>query len=190
MKIPLTGPSLRATLLAVPLALAACHSTGEAPKDRPAAGGDPTATAQAFYQAVRQDRISGLPDAKQMKRLAPYVSENLVTAFAKAAKEQKEYMAKFPEDKPPWIEGDLFGSLFEGPTSWKVGQATTRGRKAEVPVQLGYVSKGEKPIEWTDTIVLEQSTNGDWKVLDLRMGGKWAFKAGGNSLLQTLTAEP
>ena len=57
-------------------------------------------------------------------------------------------------------------------------------------MQLRYVAKGEKPVDWTDTIVLEQKDNGDWKVRDLRMGGKWAFKTGGNSLLQTLTSEP
>ena len=180
---------LRSLILAAPLALAACHSSPQPPAGSPPGKGDATSTAKAFYQALRQEPIRGLPDAKQMKRIAPYLTEGLVSAFGKAAKEQKAYMAKFPEDKPPWIEGDLFGSLFEGPTSWTAGPASVKGRKAEAPVRLVYRDT-EKPVEWTDTIVFEQGADGAWKVQDIRMGGKWAFKAGGDSLLQTLTSEP
>ena len=189
MKSIRIGFSVRAVLLAAPLALGACHSCPQAAKDAPAGKGDATSTAKAFYQALRQEPVRGLPDAKQMKRLSPFLSEGLVSGFAKAAKEQKAYMAKFPEDKPPWIEGDLFSSLFEGPTSWTTGPAAVKGRKAEAPVRLVY-RDAEKPVEWTDTIILEQGADGAWKVTDIRMGGKWAFKAGGNSLLQTLTSEP
>ena len=172
--------------LALVIGLVGCRTP--MPDAGPPATADASGTARAFYQAVRHERIEGLPTEKQMDRLKPFLSANLVSGFAKARMEQKEFMAKNPGEKPPWIEGDLFGSLFEGPTSWSVGTAAVKGASAEVPVKLAY-RDDTKPVEWTDRIRLVQTPKG-WKVEDIRMGGEWGFKAGGNSLSQTLSAKP
>ena len=145
--------------------------------------------AQGFYAEMRRERISGLPNDAQLKRLAPYLTPELVSAFKNAGKEQAEYMRKNPDDKGPWVEGDLFSSLFEGVESWKVGTAMIKGSTAEVPVQLSYRGDSKETVNWSDTLVLKQTSAG-WRVADIRMGGKWAFKAGGNSLSSTLSAKP
>lgn len=144
--------------------------------------------AASFYSEVRRERIEGLPTAAQLKRLKPYLAPELVQAFKHASAEQEAFMRKNPDEKPPFIEGDLFSSLFEGVTTWKLDTAQIIGSKAEVPVQLSYSSDGQTS-RWNDTLVLRKNPEG-WVVTDIRMGGQWAFKAGGNSLAETLSAKP
>ena len=146
----------------------------------------PPQVANSFYKEVRVKRISGLPEPARLKKLAPFLAPDLVTAFERAWREQQSFIRKHPDEKPPWIEGDLFSSLFEGVTTWKLGSAKTDGERAQVPVNLTYTG-GKNTQRWTDTLLLKHTSAG-WKIDDIRMGGEWAFKAGGNTLRQTLAS--
>ena len=184
------------TLLLLLALTAACQSLQQ-PSPKPEAPavvvttGPATAqqAANTFYREVRRERMEGLPSVAQLKRLRPYLSTDLAHGFEQASAKQKAYLRQHPEDKGPWVEGDLFSSLFEGVTAWKLGQVQVQGRKAEVPVHLSYREEKGKPVEWQDTLVLVQTPDG-WRVDDIRMGGDWTFKAGGQSLRQTLSSEP
>lgn len=146
------------------------------------------AAARAFYQEVRAERIDGLPTASQLERLRPHTSAALAESFARASAEQARFILESPDEKPPWIEGDLFGSLFEGVSRWTMAGTEERGDKATAKVALTFESDG-RTTAWTDTIVLEKQA-GVWKVTDIRMGGDWTFQAGGSSLAQTLAFHP
>lgn len=145
-------------------------------------------TAKAFYTELRREEISGLPSTAQMKRLSRYLAPEIVAAIERARTEQTEFMRKSPDEKPPWIEGDLFSSLFEGVETWKLGTAKVSGTSAEVPVQLSYRGGSKQVSSWTDTLVLKKTQTG-WQVFDIRMGGEWDFKAGGNTLRSTFSVE-
>jgi hypothetical protein len=47
-----------------------------------------------------------------------------------------------PGDKPPWIEGGPFSSLFEGPTGFRVGEETTTAEGRQVLVAFEYAPAG------------------------------------------------
>ena len=190
-------PPMKPTTLACLLVLTAACTNKPMPHAGPVAGGHPPAVeidgaqsvAQSFYTELRRDEICGLPDTAQMKRLAPYFTPGIVSALQRASAEQAEFMRKHPDEKPPWIEGDLFSSLFEGVEKWQLGSATVKGSTAEVPVQLSYRGDSNETARWTDTLILSHTPSG-WRVADIRMGGEWAFKAGGNTLSDTLSANP
>ena len=98
-------------------------------------------------------------------------------------KKQEAFMKKHPDEKPPWAEGDLFSSLFEGPTSYEIGKMRTKGATREVDVYLHHVSEADK-VKWTDTVALKKA-GGKWVITNILFKGKWAFKSG-NSLLNAL----
>lgn len=146
------------------------------------------AVARSFYQELREERIDGLPTAAQLDRLRPYIGTVLVDSFASAAAEQARFIRENPDEKPPWIEGDLFGSLYEGVTRWALAGTEEHGDNATARVSLAFESDG-RTTAWTDTLILHRQA-GAWKITDIRMGGGWAFQAGGATLTQTLASHP
>ena len=134
--------------------------------------------ATSVCTAIRSEVIHGLPAEAVLKRLQPLLTPELHALIVKARVEQQRQMQKYPDEKPDWIEGDLFGSLFEGVTKWELGSAFSAPEvDATVKVKLTYVEGTQPPVNWTDTLVFKQR-EGKWLLNDIRMGGEWAFKAG------------
>jgi hypothetical protein len=178
---------LAAILLLVPAGL----------KAQPAS--DPAAGANAFYAvyAGQQAQGGGIPDATARVRYAPVLSPRLNKQLATAAAAQTRLTAKVRNAVPPMLEGDIFSSLFEGATAWKVGacQVNAQGnnKTARCPVALTYApppsQKASKPAQWSDTIVLENTPQG-WKVDDVVYDAGFAFGNTGrlSSMLQMVIA--
>lgn len=146
----------------------------------------PAAVAKAFYTEVRRTAIHGLPDEKQMQRLSKSLTPGLIKLFDEASAEQREFIRKHPDEKPPWIEGDLFGSLFEGVEQWRMGEVKHEDNRATAKVHLSYKGPHDDIVTWSDTLVLVLTPDG-WKVDDIRLEGDWAFKYG-TTLRGVLTA--
>src|SRR5437868_500903 len=89
------------------------------------AKGSPAETVKRFYNAYHGLKFSGLPNAKQLSKLAPYLSASLQTTIRTAQKEQDRCEKAAPDEKPPWIEGDMLSSNFEGFTRFQVVQDGT-----------------------------------------------------------------
>lgn len=138
-----------------------------------------------FYRTYVRLKMSGLPDAKQYRTLSPLLSADLRRLFEAARVEQDKAARERPDEKPPWNDGDLFTSLFEGAQSFTIGQPKMRGQYAEVPVKLAYRSGGSVS-RWEDTLVLVRTREG-WRVWDVLLKGDWAFK-NGDSLRGVLRA--
>lgn len=141
--------------------------------DEPAAVSKPEETARRFYSELKRHQVSGLPDGEAWESIRPMLSPALVKGLEGARKEQEDYMKKFPDEKPPWIEGDLFSSLFEGFQTFTAKPAKIAGEKAEVPIEFVYTYQGETT-RWTDTLLLKRSESG-WLVDDVRYGATWDF---------------
>lgn len=146
----------------------------------------PTSTATSFYQTYLKLNVRGLPDEKQLKQLAPYFTADVIKLFEAARQTHDKFVREHPDEKPPWGDGDLFTSLFEGAQRFKIGTATTIGDRVEVPVQLSYTSEGATS-RWTDVMVLVNDPGG-WRIYDILMKGEWQFK-NGDSLRQILKPE-
>lgn len=147
---------------------------------------DPQAAARVFYSELRRLGLRALPTPEEWLPFAPRVTESLDGAIRGAQKEQADFRKNVPDEKPPWVDGDLFSSLFEGPKTFKVGVAKVRGDLAEVPVECVHTEAGDT-VTWTDLLVLKKTEKG-WLVDDLRYGGTWNFAAVG-TLKQSLAPE-
>lgn len=146
----------------------------------------PKDIAAQFYRICHKLKISGLPTAQQTKLLAPYLSQDLQQLIQSAREKQAKFIKEHPGEKPPWIEGDLFSSSFEGSHGFRVGTPVVQADRAEVPIHLFY-RDGKNMIRWTDTLVLTRVGKG-WVVSDLLYKATWEFKPG-TSLRGVLQAE-
>jgi hypothetical protein len=115
----------------------------------------------------------GIPNATGRARLAPYLSPALNKLLADGAAAEARFAAKV-KDSPPLIEGDLFSSLFEGATSWKLEACTATGTNARCPVEFTHADAKQKPVTWTDTLLLTNTPQG-WRVDDIVYGANFQF---------------
>jgi hypothetical protein len=144
------------------------------------AAGDPAAAVNAFYDVYNGQRAQGggIPDATVRLRLQPVLSSRLNKQLSDAASAQARLTAKVKNAVPPMLEGDIFSSLFEGASAWKVGGCQTTGKTASCGVALSYVppaaSPKAKPANWNDTVLLVNTPQG-WKVDDVVYDAGFAF---------------
>ncbi len=143
---------------------------------------DPAAAVQAFYAVYGPLHVQGggIPDATERVRYAPVLSPRLNKQLVGAAAAQARLTAKVKNAVPPMLEGDIFSSLFEGASAWKVGVCQVTGSTARCPVALSYAPpqlagrKAEKPANWNDTVLLVSTPQG-WKVDDVVYDAGFAF---------------
>jgi hypothetical protein len=142
---------------------------------------DPTAAVNAFYTVYTGQHAQGvgIPDATVRLRLQPVLSPRLNKQLADAAAAQARLTAKVKNAVPPILEGDIFSSLFEGATAWKVGTCQQKDKTASCRVALSYVpppvaGQKAKPANWTDTVTLAATPQG-WKVDDVTYDAGFAF---------------
>lgn len=138
------------------------------------AGNTVTGAANGFYSALLAQRPAsgGIPDAATRARFQPLLTSRLGKMLADAAAAEARFKAK-NKASPPLIEGDIFSSLFEGPTGFKVGACRGDDKVQRCAVSLNYQSPGQKPASWTDTMVL--ANEGGWKVDDIAYDANFAF---------------
>jgi len=134
----------------------------------------PQATVERFYTTYIAHKPAGLPSGKDLTRLRPFLSAKLAAAIDAANVYSKEYARKNPDDKPPFVDGDYFASLFEGPSSFKTAAAVQDGNAWKVPVRFKYEN-----VHWTDTVVVTRE-NGKYVIDDVIFGGAGEFNPPGH----------
>lgn len=165
-----TTPSFLAILapsLALGASLAAC-----APKAKVAPG----AVVEGFYAQLLSLPIYGAPDSAQVARIAPVFSDSLVAEFRAARRLADSAATAHPDEKPPFADGDLFTSLFEGPTSFFV-MGTQDGPPTRVLVHFEH-REGNSSVEWVDTVYVARRDT-SWVITDVAYGGTWPMAARG-----------
>ena len=139
---------------------------------------DPAASVNAFYAvyAGQHAQGGGIPDATGRLRYSAVLSPRLNRQLQDAAKAQARLTAKVHNALPPMLEGDIFTSLFEGATSWKVGACTgdAKVQRCTVVLTRAPATPKDKPANWSDTVVVVSSPAG-WKVDDVLYDANFAF---------------
>lgn len=175
------------------VALAACQSpagveSSFAAGDRSAdcRDSDPVEKAEDFYQKIISARVRGLPSPEAMSDFAPLLSQAMQQAIEQARTRQQARIAAHPDEKPEFIEGDLFTSLFEGPTGVESARVKKAGDLVAVEVSFVHGTRDNQPSRWKDVALL-RCEQGDWRVDDVHFGGSWDFAPKG-SLRSALVA--
>lgn len=176
--------------LAAAALLASC--TSSAPPG-PVAGA--ITVVEEFYRTRKPFQNHGAPTATELASMRHWLSAELITLLARADSLRSAEMAAAPNEKPAFVEGDLFSSLFEGPTGFEVkagevtgaGGATdatgAEGASYRVPVHFTFKDNNTAQ-RWVDT-VLVVTEGGRLVVSDVCYGGTWDF-ANKGSLVTSL----
>jgi hypothetical protein len=147
--------------------------------------GGSSQAARDFYAKIMADAPSGLPSVESMQTLAPLMTSSLGAAIEKARIRQRAFIAAHPDLKPPFIEGSLFTSVYEGPTGVESAAATPRGDSVWVAMGFVYQEPGAESSRWKDQVLL-LCEQGLWRVDDVRYDWDSASK---NLLKQALESE-
>ncbi len=140
----------------------------------PPATDTPAATAESFYRLYMQLKVMDVPSAKDRAQFHPLLSPSLEALLADAGKAETAYAKKTKNELPPLYEGDLFSSLVEGATGYKIGACEGDDQHATCTVELRSVDDTAHETKWRDRLVLIRAGHG-WKVDDLAYGGDWDF---------------
>lgn len=142
---------------------------------------------EGLYRTHVERGASGIPRGEDIAAYRGWLSARIAQGFARGALERDKAIAEYPDMKPPYIEGDMFSSLFEGATSFEVlPQAEKSAELATFAVRFSY-KDGSGQSDWTDRVVAIRE-DGRWVVDDVLYGGDWGFAAHG-SLSQSLPAK-
>jgi hypothetical protein len=177
---------MRPSLL-VPLGLLLASAGCDRPAEAPAPA-SPARVVEDFYTARIRSKLTGAPSAEELAQIAPFLSDTLRALLVAARQMRDADVARAPDEKPAFAEGDLFSSLFEGPTAFRIvtDSVAPSGR---VPVRFTYADARDTTT-WTDAVQVAQE-QGRYVITDVQYGGKWDFANGGSlrtSLEQALAA--
>lgn len=146
-----------------------------------------SAIVDSLYRVRQPFQASGAPTATELASMSPWLSAELKAALVRADSLRSAESAAAPDEKPVFAEGDLFTSLFEGPTSYALKanevDSTTIPGTWRVPVHFTFTDKSTAQ-KWTDTVLVIME-GGKPVVHDVRYGGTWDF-ANHGTLLNSL----
>ena len=145
----------------------------------------PERVARAFYGLYLEIRPLGIPDEETQSRFRPLMTGELSRLLRQARAAEDAHREATQNQEPPFVQGDLFTSLYEGATSYALGACAVEGKRAYCDIDLTYSEGSEtRPTTWTDKLALVQRA-GNWQVDDIAFGGAWDFGQYG-MLRQTL----
>ena len=136
----------------------------------PKARVEPGPVVEAFYAELLTHPISGAPNAGDLPRIVPFLADSLAADLERIGRESDSAAVQHPGEKPPFADGDLFTSMFEGPTAFWV-MATQEKPHPAVLVHFEH-REGVESTEWVDTVYVARRDT-SWVVTDIAYGGTW-----------------
>jgi hypothetical protein len=137
-------------------------------------GNSPDKPVEDFYNLYLKIHPIGLPSHEEEKALEPYLSRHLLALINGARLYQEAFIKQHPNDKPPWADGCLFASVFEGPTRFKISNVIANSDgTSTVKVRFGYES-----FEWEDSVIVRAEA-GRFVIDDILMSGAGDFNPAG-----------
>ena len=131
-------------------------------------------TAKTFLTALRADSVQGLPTEEQLRRLSPHLTVSVKDALRNAGQLQDRDILRAPGEKPSWADGDLFSSLSEGVSQWKIAEVlVVSPHDGYVKVNQTFSEKGHADVAWQDTYIFRK-VGPQWLLDDMVMEGEWS----------------
>src|SRR5262249_27215019 len=147
----------------------------------------PRDTVDRFYATYLPGRQGGLPQGRELEQLAPFLSRRLHGLILAALAYREAWVKRHPDEpskdgappviyKPPFVDGDYFSSLFEGPKRFKVWQSVLDGTEAwEVHVHFWY----EPGTQGWEDVVLVRREHARYVIDDVLLTGAGPFNPAG-----------
>lgn len=142
----------------------------------------PADAVMQFYTMRDAVGVQGAPTEKELAALRPFIADTLANGLAFADSLRTADRLRAPDEKPAFVEGDLFSSVFEGYTSFRVMPALPGDAPFVVPIEFAD-ERARPTVRWTDTAVVVVE-RGRLVVQDIRYGGTWDFANKGTLLEQ------
>jgi len=138
----------------------------------------PESLVRQFYDWRFKSQFTGVPEMATLKVAELFLSSELICLLDRARDYRSRFVKNYPTDKPPFIEGDMFTSLFEGANRYKLESVKVNGENAIVQLHFYHDQGAQKDkAGWRDTVLLRQK-NHQWRITDIQYGGQFDF---GNS---------
>ena len=134
---------------------------------------DARAVVSSFYATTMSNKLSGAPTAQQLDSIAPYLSDTLRALLAGARRLNEADVARAPDEKPAFAEGDLFSSSFEGATNAEFVADSARGDLRVATVRMTY-NAATPAVTWVDHVVLKRQ-GAKLVIDDIEYGATWDF---------------
>jgi len=127
-----------------------------------------------FYQQHLKTHSPGIPSADELKQLQPFVSQALFKLLSQASETEIKYHAAATDPVPPLVDGDLFTSLFEGASTFRVDSCESEDAHASCLVRFSYKGgnggKGDEEEKWKDKLLLVREDK-QWRIDDIEFLG-------------------
>lgn len=150
---------------------------------QPAVAPPAAAIVDSLYRVRHPFQANGAPNSTELATMRPWLSAELATLLQRADSIRAAEAAAHPDEKPSFVEGDLFSSLFEGPSMFALKDNEITGSPDSgyrVPVHFTF-SDQTTAQKWVDTAIVI-TEGGKLVVSDVRYGGNWDFANHGNLL--------
>ena len=144
-----------------------------------------------FYSTYQTIGHGGLPEPADQARLDPLLTPRLRGLLAAARLVQADQERRFPDEKPPFVDGDLFSSLFEGFKTFRVGTVEKLpGGAFRVTVDFSYHDAADPTTvtRWQDAVLVVRHEDA-LLIDDFELLGDWPFAQQGR-LSEILAAAP
>ena len=133
--------------------------------------------AKRWYAVLDSLGVHTVPEPAALELLRPYMTDTLVQLMRRAHAVRDSVRGLVPREKPPFVDGELFASLFEGYT--ETHPQATRVVGDTALVIMAFTNDTQQPaVRWTDTVAVVRGRGG-YVVADLRYGAGWDFAAHG-----------
>ena len=143
----------------------------------PATPRTPAEAALQWYAVLDSLGVHTVPEPAALEPLRPFMADTMVQLMQRAHAARDSVRKLVPREKPPFVDGELFASLFEGYTETHPESTHIVGDTALVV--MAFTNDTQKPaVRWTDTVVVVRE-RGRYVVADLRYGATWDFAAHG-----------
>ena len=147
---------------------------------KPEPSASPEGTVKGFYTTRIASGAQGTPSVEELERLAPYLSTELHELLGQALLNHHKLGSRTVQQRRAFSEGDLFSSLFDGPTSFIAG-ANESSAADEHLISVQLTSAKQLPaLSWTDKVKVIRE-NGHYVIADIQYANHWAF--GSNTTL-------
>jgi hypothetical protein len=127
-----------------------------------------------FYNLHLKLHPFGVPGEKDLAKFRPYLSGSLLGLLRDALRAEQRYADKTRGEVPPLVESDLFTSLFEGATGFKIVSCEARQSTGFCLIEFTRQEPNQKPFRWQDRVHLLHEPRA-WVIDDVEYLGNWRF---------------